>query len=293
VKPAAADLELLRGVCRRGIPPLPAAAFRLALELAGDEASNNDLLVEQLESDPRLRFGMLAGANLAMFGGGRPVKTIRQAVAQLGRRKCLSLLWLVALSDFLRAWPDLHETARQRLWRHSLLTGVLAHQLLHAAGLGALGDALAGGMAHDIGHLLLVSPGARLGVVWHEEHDQLVESSVSPAPERDHCRLGASLLALWEAPSDLVATALHHHDPSAAEAAQVPLVVGVRLADLLAEHINLDRPARPLRLEVEPAWQQLAAVEPWNKVVDLQHLAVERLIESLLIAEHLANLLGG
>jgi HD-like signal output (HDOD) protein len=293
VKPAAADLELLRGVCRRGIPPLPSQAFRLALELAGDEGSNNDLLVEQLEGDPRLEFGMLAGANLAMFGGGRPVKTIRQAVAQLGRRKCLSLLWLVALSDFLRAWPDLNETARLKLWRHSLLTGVLAHQLLHAAGLVALGDALAAGMAHDVGHLLLVSPGARLGVVWHEEHDQLVEGSVSPAPERDHCRLGASLLALWEAPSGLVASALHHHDPSAADAAHRPLVVGVRLADLLAEHINLDRPARPLRLEVEPAWQQLAAFEPWNQVTDLQHLAIERLIDSLLIAEHLANLLGG
>src|SRR5262245_27418897 len=140
---------------------------------------------------------MLAGANLVMFGGGRPVKTIRQAVAQLGRRKCLSLLWLVALSDFLRAWPDLHETARLKLWRHSLLTGALAHQLLQGANLSALGDALAAGMAHDFGHLLLVGPGARLGVVWHEEHDQLVETTVSPAPERDHCTQAASLLPPW------------------------------------------------------------------------------------------------
>jgi HD-like signal output (HDOD) protein len=293
VKPAAADLEVLRGVCRRGIPPLPSPAFRLALALAGDEGSNNDLVVEQIETDPRLRFGILVGANVALFGRGRPVKTIRQAVAHLGRRKCLSLLWLVALSEFLQAWPDLHPSARDKLWRHSLLTGVLAHQLLHAAGLSALGDALAAGMAHDIGHLLLVSPGARLGVVWHEEHDQLVERSASPAPERDHCRLGASLLALWDAPSGLVASALHHHGPSAAEAADLPLVIGVRLADLLAEHIDLNRPARPLRLEVEPAWQQLAAFEPWNKVTDLHHLAIERLIDSLLIAEHLANLLGG
>ena len=272
---------------------MPSAGFRLTLELAGDENSNNERLVEQLESDPRLRFGMLAGANLVMFGGGRPVKTIRQAVAQLGRRKCLSLLWLVALSDFLRAWPDLHETARLKLWRHSLLTGALAHQLLQGANLSALGDALAAGMAHDIGHLLLVGPGARLGVVWHEEHDQLVETTVSPAPERDHCRLGASLLTLWGAPAVLVASALHHHDPSAAEEEHRPLVVGVRLADLLAEHVNLDRPARPLRLEVEPAWQQLAAFEPWKQVVDLHHLAIERLIDSLLTAEHLANLLGG
>jgi len=287
------DLELLRGVCRRGIPPLPSAAIRLALELATDDESSNEALIEQLESDARLRFAVLAGANLTMFSGNRPIKTIRQAVGQIGRRKCLSLLWLVALSDFLRSWPNLHETARHKLWRHSLLTGVLTQQLLTSTGLAALGDGLAAGMAHDIGHLLLASPGASLGVVWHEEHEQLVERAVSPTPDRDHCRLGGTLLAFWDAPAPLVACARHHHDPAAANAAHAPLVVGVRLADLLAEHIDLDRAGPPLRLETAPAWAQLAALEPWQRVPFLHLVAIERLPESLLVAEHLGNLLGG
>jgi HD-like signal output (HDOD) protein len=287
------DLELLRGVCGRGIPPLPSPAIRLALELAADDDSTDEVLIEHLESDARLRFGVLAGANLTIFSGDRPVKTIPQAVARIGRRKCLSLLWLLALSDFMRSWPNLPELARHKLWRHSLLTGVLAQQLLLAAGLESLGDGLAAGMAHDIGHLLLAGPGASLGVVWHEEHEQLVERAVSPAPERDHCRLGGTLLEFWDAPPALVASALHHHDPFAADAAHSPLVVAVRLADLLAEHIDLDRPVRPLRLETAPAWQHLAALEPWRRVPCLHLLAIERLPESLLIAEHLGNLLGG
>ena len=287
------DLELLRGVCRRGIPPLPSAAIRLALELAADEGLTNEALIDQLESDARLRFAVLAAGNLTMLSGNRPVKTIRQAVGQIGRRKCLSLLWLVALSDSLRSWPNLHETARDKLWRHSLLTGVLTQQLLAAAGLAALGDGLAAGMAHDIGHLLLASPGASLGVVWHEEYEQLVERAVSPTPDRDHCRLGGSLLAFWDAPPALVVSALHHHDPAAADPALAPLVVGVRLADLLAEHIDLDRPAPPLRLVTAPAWEQLAALEPWHRVPFLYLVAIERLPESLLLAEHLANVLGG
>lgn len=288
----AGELELLKEACRRGIPPLPPPALRLALKLADDENSNNHSLIEHLEANPRLRFGVLAGANLTIYCGSRPIKTVRQAVGQLGRRKCLSLLWLLALSDFAQSWPQFPERARHKLWRHLLLTGVLAQQLLSAAGLGPVGDGLAAGMAHDIGHLLLVSPGARLGVVWHEEHDLLVERSVSPAPERDHCRLGASLLAFWDAPSALIASALDHHDPSQADVAHRPLVIAVRLADLLAEHIDLDRPVRPLRLETAPTWQQLAACEPWRQVPHLHHLAVEQLPESLLVAEHLANLLG-
>ena len=143
------DLELLRGVCRRGIPPLPSAAIRLALELAADEGSTNEALIDQLESDARLRFAVLAAGNLTMLSGNRPVKTIRHAVGQIGRRKCLSLLWLVALSDLLRSWPNLHETARDKLWRHSLLTGVLTQQLLAAAGLAALGDGPGVGATRD------------------------------------------------------------------------------------------------------------------------------------------------
>ncbi len=218
---------------------------------------------------------------------------MRQAVANLGRRRCLSLLWLVALSDFLKSWPHVHERARQKLWRHSLLTGVLAHDLLAAADLSMPGDALAAGMAHDIGHLLMSGPGARLGIIWHEEHELLVErKDLSPAPERDHCRLGASLLAFWKASPEMVACALHHHEPPAAQALHVPLVAGVRLADLLAEHLDIDRPVRPLRLETSPAWQELAAIEPWGKVPHLHLVAIERLPEAALAAEHLANLLG-
>jgi hypothetical protein len=37
----------------------------------------------------------------------------------------------------------------------------------------------------------------------------------------------------------------------------------------------------------------LTAFEPWNRVPNLHHLAIEQLPESLLMAEHLANLLGG
>ncbi len=287
------DLELLRSVCRGGIPPRPSPAIRLALELAADDDSSDQGLIEQLESDAHLRLAVLAAANLSLFAGDKLLKTVPQALARIGRRKCLSLLWLLALSDFFRSSRNLHEAARQKLWRHSLLTGVVAHELVQAAGLRALGDALAAGMAHDIGHLLLAGPGARLGVVWHEEHEQLVERPVSPAPEYDHCRLGASLLAWWDAPPALVASALHHHDPSAADAAQAPLVVAVRLADLLAEHLDLDRAVQPLRLESAPAWQQLTAFEPWQRVPHLHLVAIERLPEALLAAEHLAHVLGG
>ncbi|HLJ10440.1 MAG TPA: HDOD domain-containing protein [Planctomycetaceae bacterium] len=286
------EVALLRSVCRLGSCPLPPKAVRLALELAGDDNLSDEAIIVQVESDEKLRLGLLIVANLSIFCGGRAAKTVRQAVAQIGRRKCLSALWLLALSDFLRSWKPLHERPREKLWRHLLLAGVLAQKLQVAARLENPGEGLAAGMAHDIGHVLLAGPAPRLGIIWHEEHDQLIERNLSPAPERDHCRLGAALLGFWNAPGELIASALDHHDPASAPAAHRPLVAAVRLADLLAEHLDLDRPAYPLHLESARAWQEAAALEPWNKVPDLERLAIEQLPDALAISEHVANALS-
>jgi HD-like signal output (HDOD) protein len=300
------DLDLLRGLCRRGISPVPQTALGQALKLADDEHTHNDLLTEHIESNPRLRFGFLAGANLPMLCEGRPIKSVRQGVGELGRRKMVSLFWLVALSQFFQSGNQQEHRGCNRLWRHSLLTGVLAHQLVHAADLDELfdnlGDALTAGLAHDIGHLLLAHTEPRLGIAGHDnhgheepghdEHDRLPEHDISLAPERDHCLLGASLLEFWNAPSELVLCARHHHEPETSVAAFRPLVVAVRLADLLAEHLDVDRQNRSIRLEAAPAWQQLSTMEPWTRVSDLHHVALGLLPDSLLTAEHLARVLG-
>jgi HD-like signal output (HDOD) protein len=288
----AIDRDLLRDICRRGAPLLPSSSTRLALELARDESLNDDVLVEHLESDPRLRYGLLIGANASLFEVKRSTKTVRQALGQLGRNRCQSVLWLLALSDFLRVSGQMPERARLRLWKHSLLTAVVAHRLLSAARIDHAPEGLSAGMAHDLGHLLLASPAARLGIVWHEEHEQLAERGNWPPPELDHCRLGAALLELWDAPAALVSAARDHHQPALAPEGVRPIVSGVRLADILAEYIERERTDRALFLESSERWTELASMGPWACVPGLHQTAVELLPEALLTAEHLANLLG-
>lgn len=289
---SSADLELLRKVCRRGMPPLPSPALRYALELVADEPTDNARLIDHLEHEGALRYSVLVLANIPMFAGQHMAKSVRQAVLQSGRAKCAGFLWVLALSDVLRDHADLQPRVRDKLWRHSLLTGMLAYRLAQIGSGESSPQVFAAGMAHDIGHLLMVNPAPRLGIVWHEEHDQWVERSPSLAPERDHCRLGGALMSFWHAPKELTQTALYHHDPLAAPAESASLVAGVRLADLLAEYIDMERPARRLHLESSPAWQHLRQVPPWNASPELDRLAVECLPEVLLATEHLTNLLA-
>src|SRR5207244_2912822 len=106
--------NLLRATFRQG-PPLPPAALRRALDLAGDERTSNDVLAAQIDSDRRLRYGFVACANLPLVSSGRPIKTARQGTAELGRRKTASVLWLLALCDFLQSGKKRQAGYRNRL----------------------------------------------------------------------------------------------------------------------------------------------------------------------------------
>lgn len=286
------SLELLRRTCRSGVPPLPCSAIRGALALLNDENSSQHEICDQIEAVDRLRFALLVGANVAPLAGNHSAKTIAQAVSLLGRRKCASWLWFFAISELICRYGDLPHRARRRLWKHSILTGVASHRLLEATHQQSRGDGLVAGMAHDVGHLLMASPALRLNIVWHEEHDALTERIPSPAPERDHCRLGNALLGYWGVPAEVAATALHHHDPGAAPAQSASLVAAVRLADLVTEYVDLDHPAQPLHLPASLRWREIVQIEPWNTFSNLDRTMVELLPEALLSAEHLGNLLS-
>jgi HD-like signal output (HDOD) protein len=271
---------------------LPSPELRLALELLADESSDNSALCAELEASDRLRFAILIAANSAPFGGFHSTGIVSQAVAMLGRRKCAAWLWFFALSELIARYGDLPLRARRRLWKHSLLTGVIVHRLLEATKQPTGGEGFAAGMAHDVGHLLMASPALRLNVVWHEEHEALAEQSPSVAPDRDHCRLGNALLEFWHAPDEISAAALHHHEPALAPPKHASLVAAVRMADLVAEYLDVDRPAEPLHLPMSVRWRELAQIEPWNTFPQLDETIVELLPEALLSAEHLGSLLS-
>lgn len=247
--------------------------------------------MEHIESDPRLRFALLIGANFPLFSGMQVVKTVRHAVAQIGRQRTQSILWMLALSDILQTWPDLHPRTRDLLWRHSLLTGVVAQQIVQETDFGRGGIGLTAGMAHDVGHLLVLTRTAPLFGIVRCEVDALAREPARESADRNHCRLGAALLGAWAATPELIAAAAYHHMPTECEPQHLPIVSAVRMADLIAEHVDQEQAHRPLRLDDAPAWRELAALSPWNRTPDLHWRVLERLSGSLLLAEHLAKLL--
>jgi HD-like signal output (HDOD) protein len=255
------DEDLWRRFGRTLPPPLPDPAVRGLLAALADDGLDPGALVTEIDKHPRLKFGLVVLANGPVWGSARPARNVADAVRQLGRRGCALAAWVVAVHDVVLTSGEMSPRAADRLWRHLALTGLLCRELVKELGTSGvtsqLDEGLAAGLVHDIGHLLLEQPGGRLNVIWHDEHELLVEGDEPPPDEWDHCRIGAALLELWDAPSELVETALRHHDPASALPIHQPLVTATRLADLVAECVHAETAMEGWSLRSDPAFEVL------------------------------------
>jgi len=276
--------------CRRGLATGFPAEAQLTLALLEDEGGSDERIVEQLEHDARSRYALMLAANLGQAPGRPPIKSIRHALGWLGRRQCQSFLWMVLIGDQIQNWHGLPHQARNRLFSHALATAVLAHSLV-AAGRPAEW-ALAAGMAHDVGHLLVLTPGAQLDVVGQDDSGVVNRALPDQPRECNHARLGQELLALWNAPAALQAAAEFHHAPEAAPAAWRELVAAVRLADLAAGFLDQKQPRPATMLFGDAGWQRAARLVDSNAQAELESRVAELLPVALLRWEQLAHQLA-
>lgn len=282
--------DLLSRLCAGREPPLPAPDVALLLDAAADESLSHEELVSIISESPALRLSLLVLSNGPVWGRYAPARTIDEAVARFGRRGCAQAATWLAITEFCAKATAMPPRGRDRLWRHLMLTGWLARELAGGVCDVPYGDPLLAGMVHDLGHVLLASPAARLGIVWHDEHEALVDRGEELDPELDHTRVGASLLDLWGAPAELVTCALHHHAPQAAIPYFQPLVATVRLADLVAEKVESEEFTRGWHLRDEPGIDALVHLAGAENVVAVEAACLTKLPDAVILVDRWAEL---
>ncbi|WP_197532109.1 HDOD domain-containing protein [Symmachiella macrocystis] len=279
--------ELLRQVCGTQPPPIPEPGLQLCLELAADETTSPRFLADSLSEMPSLsrRFLILANSLLPTSAAARNAQT---ACATIEPALTADVLWVLALSDAMQ-----HTATRSglRLWKHSLLTAAMVRHIQQHLVKPPGGSAWVAGMAHDIGHLFLNGPATEQGIDWHVEHDRLLDQNPGPLPQRNHCLIGAGLLSLWNTPSAIISAAQYHHHPADADAEVRSLVALVRVADLIAEHVDAEHLREELNLEQSAAWQ-IVKDTCGMKSQSVEQLLADVLIPASLQADRLAGLLA-
>lgn len=187
--------------------------------------------IDLIDADAGLRAGLLAytGGN---GGGGRPPRSVHEAVARVGHREATRFV-LAAGNRGLFAFPARGRDAEMRnVWQHGLATALLADLL--AGELEGLHPAACflHGLMHDCGRAVLT-----------KIFDDLESEATSGPPfgreevartlDRLHGQFSQVLLQKWGFGESFAEVAMFHHQPQKAFAHR-SLVSVVSLADALA-----------------------------------------------------------
>lgn len=205
-----------------------------------------------IAKDPPLTAKLLQVVNSAFFGVGRHISDPEQAASLLGTESIKNLVLTTGLFHAFESKSVSTDCLSvEALWQHDIRVGHLAQKIAKEAGCAEemVNDALAAGLLHDIGVLILA---------FHapETWMQICEACKSQGITRreaehqvtgtQHDAIGAYLLGLWGLPNSVVEAVAFSHVPSELPADGFNAVSAVHVADAL---LNDERALDLLYLE--------------------------------------------
>lgn len=271
------------------VPTLPAAATR-ALAIVNDPKCSVRDFSKVLETDPALATSLLKLVNSSLYGGHTKISNLTQAITRLGLRETQNLILAVSVRSVFRWMPKGQQAERDRLWRHSSLTGVLCRQINEKLGLGYGGEELTAGLAHDLGRIMLA-------VGYPDVFSKL--AAMSCADEEillgeeqrllgfTHPDLGAWLTTMWQLPPELTESIQYHHVPAEAPRYSALSAV-VNIAEAMANHMEVTHSIEGIDLSNNAGWNVLRS--SWDNIDELdEHLfAVAVMTDAIPEAEALS-----
>ena len=197
------------------LPSFPQVAIKL-LEASKDENKSLTDLSKILETDPGISVRVLEIVNSAMYGLGRKITTLSDAVVYLGLDEIKKLaLGMTVFEKMFKSGKN-RQFDRLLFWRHSLATAVLSMELAKATGYPDPEEAYIAGLLHDIGKILLDIKGK----INYDDFIQEIKGSTDLIIEKEresiglgHDDIGAFFCYIWKLPEKLVKAVKYHHQP--------------------------------------------------------------------------------
>jgi len=188
-----------------GLPALSPVALKL-LELASDETSSAQQLLEVIEKDPALAVKLLRLANTAFFGSSSKITSLSQAVVRVG----FDRVRIMALSISLRNTFPLGKVGPldyERFWKVSLYRAIISRSLAQYCKSVNLEEAFIAGLIMEIGLLILFD-------MFIKDNNEIVSLELEPLEEMlnwerkqfgvDHRKIGEYALRFWKFPESII-----------------------------------------------------------------------------------------
>ncbi|OGP69740.1 MAG: hypothetical protein A2Y80_03490 [Deltaproteobacteria bacterium RBG_13_58_19] len=218
------------------LPSLPSLYAEIMREVES-EYSSMQKIGQIISRDIGMTAKVLQLVNSAFFGHCRHVSSPVQASELLGLETIKSLVIHVHIfSQFKHA--TLPSSFMNRLWDHSLATGIYAQTIAKLEKLGrtVIDDAFMAGVLHDAGKLILAAnfpKRYRQALLEALKNKTSLEESEQQIFGVGHAEVGAYLLALWGLPQPIVGAVAFHHRPRQNQCEKISFCTMVHAANYL------------------------------------------------------------
>jgi len=195
------------------LPSFPQVAAKL-LEISKDETGSLTDLSKIVETDPGISVKVLEIVNSAMYGLGRKVTALSEAVVFLGLDEVKKIA--IGMTVFEKLFKSGNAELFNRLlfWRHCLSVAVLSMELARATHYPDPEEAYIAGLLHDIGKIFLDIRGKNN----YDDYIRELSTSTGPIIEKErsfmgmgHDDIGAFFCSQWKLPEKLVIAVKYHH----------------------------------------------------------------------------------
>lgn len=252
------------------LPSQPALYLQILREVESPYSSMRKI-GEIISQDLGMTAKILQLVNSAFFGFRRHISSPAEAAELLGLETIKALVLSVKIFSQLDK-ASMRVLPVERIWAHSLATGVFAKTIAAAEGQErpVIDDAFMAGLLHDAGKLIL---GANLPGQYKEALEAARHQGASDleAERRafgvTHAEVGAYLFALWGLPFTIVEALAFHHSPLSCSHKEPGVLTAVHIGSALEHTLRGEEKAdcRPdleyleeLRVQQRlPAWRAL------------------------------------
>ncbi|MFH2058939.1 MAG: HDOD domain-containing protein [Pseudomonadota bacterium] len=211
--PSKSDISKVLDLEDKKLPSFPQVAAKLMEAFRDDTASLEDLS-KIVETDPGLSIRILEIVNSAMYGLGRKITALSEAMVYLGLNEIKKLAIEMTVFDKLFKSGRSGEFDRLLFWRHCLSVAVLSSLIAKETNYPEPEEAYIAGLIHDLGKIFLDIRGRKnygeFILQLTTSTDQVIEKERSFIG-MGHDDVGAYLCSMWKLPEKLVRVVKYHH----------------------------------------------------------------------------------
>lgn len=263
IKAKVLKAQILRSV--DSLPLMSQSASKLMQTVADQDHSIHDI-IEIVKYDTALTVKILKVVNSAAYGLGKKITSVERAIPQLGDKMVFGLAMEECAAPVYRDSLEGYDGESGGLWKHSLLTALLARELAKLSSYHVSPEeAYTAGLMHDLGKGILSQymKGSAPDLLTAVENDILRDYRQAEQYYYgiDHCDVGCSIAQHWQLPEALREVIRWHHEPNKSSNTFKPLVYVIHLADIMAMTGGAGTGADALMYEQDPRCEEFLSTD--------------------------------